>query len=454
MPDGVAGPTKILPQIPYAGPVAAPDVNPYKDRMGAQTDLVILGGGLAGGLAALAVSALRPDWRVTLVEAGPRCGGNHVWSFFDSDVAAGDRWLVDPLVVQRWDGHATRFPGAERQLPMGYNSLTGERLDAVLEERLPQGAILRGCAAVEVGATHVTLADRRRLEAQAVLDARGAMGFPGLQGGWQKFVGQMWHAPAHGVEKPVIMDATVEQRDGYRFIYLLPFAPDRLFVEDTYYSAHPGLDRDGLAGRIADYVAGLGLSGAEVIHEEQGVLPVVAGGEIESYLAASRIPGVGRIGVRAGLFHPLTSYSLPTAVETALAIARAPALSALDGSCESRARSHWRKGAFFRLLARMMFGAGEPARWHRVFERFYRLDEGLIARFYAGRLTPLDKARLVMGRPPVPLLPALATLMGGGKVLAGLDHPGNVGHDSLQPSIGSITMSPSAGPRASGVLPS
>ncbi|WP_084456032.1 lycopene beta-cyclase CrtY [Novosphingobium rosa] len=422
--------------------------------MGAQRDLVILGGGLAGGLAALAVTALRPEWRVTLVEAGERCGGNHVWSFFDSDVAAADRWLVDPLVVKHWGGHATRFPGAARHLPMGYNSLTGERLDAVLEERLPEGAILRGCAAVEVSATHVTLADGRRLEAGAVLDARGAAGFPGLKGGWQKFVGQMWRTGPHGFEKPVIMDATVEQRDGYRFIYVLPFAPDKLFVEDTYYSAHSGLDRDLLAERIKDYVAGLGLSGAELVHEEQGVLPVVAGGKIETYLAATRIPGVGRIGVRAALFHPLTSYSLPTAVETALAIARAPTLSALDALCESRARSHWRESAFFRLLAKMMFGAGQPERWHRVFERFYRLNEGLIARFYAGRLTAWDKLWLVTGRPPVPLGAAIATLMGGGNPPAGLDHPGNVGHDSPQPSIGSTTMSPSAGPRASGVLPS
>jgi len=417
-------------------------------------DLVILGGGLAGGLAALAVAAQRPEWRVCVVEAGARCGGNHVWSWFDSDIAEDARWLVDPLVVKHWGGHGVRFAGHERQLPMGYNSTNGERLDAVLEERLPKGAVLRGKAAVEVSATHVTLADGRRLEAGAVLDARGVPGFAGLTGGWQKFVGQLWHTGPHGLEKPIIMDATVEQRDGYRFIYVLPFSAETLFVEDTYYSAHAGLDRDVLAGRIAEYVAGLGFERARIIHEEWGVLPVVAGGEIETFLAATRIPGVGRIGTRAGLFHPLTSYSLPCAVRMALAVAGAPGLSALDGLCESRARAHWREGAFLRLLARMMFGAGEPARWHRVFDRFYRLGEGLIARFYAGRLTMPDKLRLVSGRPPVPLGRALATLMGGGNSLAGLDHPGNVGHDSLQPSIGSITMSPSAGPGASGVLPS
>jgi lycopene beta-cyclase len=133
--------------------------------------------------------------------------------------------------------------------------------------------VLRGSPAVAVSATHVTLADGRRLEAGAVLDARGAPGFAGLTGGWQKFVGQVWHTGPHGFEKPIIMDATVEQRDGYRFIYVLPFSAETLFVEDTYYSAHAGLDRDGLAGRIADYVAGLGLKQARIIHEEQGCCP-------------------------------------------------------------------------------------------------------------------------------------------------------------------------------------
>jgi len=100
---------------------------------GRDADIAILGGGLAGGLTALALAALRPDLRVTVVEAGPVCGGNHVWSFFDSDVAESAAWLVEPLVVARWDSHRVRFARGERVLPVGYNSITGTRLDAVLE---------------------------------------------------------------------------------------------------------------------------------------------------------------------------------------------------------------------------------------------------------------------------------------------------------------------------------
>ena len=38
------------------------------------------------------------------------------------------------------------------------------------------------------------------------------------------------------------MDATVPQVDGYRFFYVLPLAPDRLLVEDTYFSDSTHLD--------------------------------------------------------------------------------------------------------------------------------------------------------------------------------------------------------------------
>ena len=41
-------------------------------------------------------------------------------------------------------------------------------------------------------------------------------------------------------------------------------------------------------------------------------------------------------------------------------------------------------------------------------EQFYRRPEPLIARFYAGRLTWADRARILVGRPPVPVARALA----------------------------------------------
>ena len=64
----------------------------------ASFDLVIVGGGLAGGLCALALRHRRPDIRLLLIEPGATIGGNHLWSFFESDVAPAHRWLTDSLL--------------------------------------------------------------------------------------------------------------------------------------------------------------------------------------------------------------------------------------------------------------------------------------------------------------------------------------------------------------------
>jgi lycopene beta-cyclase len=58
----------------------------------------------------------------------------------------------------------------------------------------------------------------------------------------------------------------------------------------------------------------------------------------------------------------------------------------------------------------MLFEAAPPERRVVVLGRFYRLPEGLIERFYAGRTTLADRLRLLAGRPPVPLGRALRCL--------------------------------------------
>ena len=45
-----------------------------------------------------------------------------------------------------------------------------------------------------------------------------------------------------------------------------------------------------------------------------------------------------------------------------------------------------------------------------MLEHFYRLPEPVIARFYAAKLTRLDKVRILTGKPPVPVLKALKAM--------------------------------------------
>lgn len=362
---------------------------------------------MAGSLTALALARLRPDVDLLLVEQGPGFGGNHVWSFFDADVAAADRWLVEPIIARRWQGYEVAFPARRRTLPSGYNATRSELLDRLVRERLrpDRFRLSTPIVAVEPGAVH--LGNGERIEADAVVDARGPAGFDALDLGWQKFVGREYRlARPHGLADPIVMDATVDQADGYRFLYCLPFAEDRLLIEDTYYAQGSALDRPAIGARIEAYAAEQGWQLAALEKEETGVLPVAMGGDFDAFWPSGA--QVARIGLRGGFFHPTTGYSLADAVRTALLIARHGDLASLHDAVRAEAARLWRARGFYRLLNRMLFRAAEPRQRYRVLEHFYRLDPDLIARFYAGRSTASDKLRILSGRPPVPVGKALA----------------------------------------------
>lgn len=372
--------------------------------------LVIVGGGLAGSLTALALARHRPDVDFLLLEAGETLGGNHVWSFFDTDLDAAGRALVAPLITRRWPAHEVKFPKRQRTLAFGYNSIRSSQLDAVVRAALPPERIRRANVAA-LGPGAVQFDGGESIPAHGVIDARGPGDFSGLDLGWQKFVGRTFRTQTpHGCDTPVIMDATVHQHDGYRFVYTLPFGDTELMVEDTYYSDTPALDVALLRERIGDYAASLLGGSAELVDEETGVLPVVLGGKVDALWPDE--PPVARLGLRGGFFHPTTGYSLPDAVASALLIAGQSDLSsaALHGLFRRRAEMLWRERGIFRMLNRLLFRAGEQDQRYRVLEHFYRLPEPTVGRFYAAKLSRLDKIRVLTGRPPVPFAAALAVL--------------------------------------------
>lgn len=370
-----------------------------------QCDVAIAGGGLSGALIALALAEKRPDLDIRLVEGDAHFGGNHIWSFFGSDVADPHRWLVAPLIAHGWKGYDVAFPGHARTLPQSYYSVTSERLDQIVRARIPADRLMTEARILATSPTKVVLGNGDRIDARGVIDARGAGDLSLLQCGWQKFVGRGFELrEPHGLVRPIVMDATVAQIDGYRFVYVLPFSDTEVFVEDTYYSDGPELDVGTITGRVLDYVGAKGWTVASETRSEAGVLPVTIAGDFHAYWQSGG-NRVAKAGVRAGLFHPTTGYSFPDAVRLACKLADATDYSAdaLHKLAYAHARSAWRSRGFYRTLDAMLFRAATPDERYKVLERFYRLPPPLIARFYAGKSSAGDMARVLSGRPPVPV---------------------------------------------------
>ncbi|WFL76218.1 lycopene beta-cyclase CrtY [Altererythrobacter arenosus] len=395
---------------------------------GRMIDVAIVGGGLAGGLIALALYRQRPELRLALIESGDVLGGNHRWSWFANDLSDDGQALLETFRQAEWDkGYKVAFPSYHRSLSTPYRSLASSEFHKGLMRLLPPESVRLKTEATALDAEGVTLASGERIPARAVIDCRLFVPSPHLNGGWQVFMGRHIRlAEPHGIDRPVIMDAALDQLapagngGAYRFVYVLPLAAHDLFIEDTYYADDPALDRSALSSRIDAYCRRGGWQDAEIVGGETGVLPVMSGGDFRAYQRSIAIPGVAVAGARGGFSHPLTSYTVPIAVENALAIAREVDLTGaqLAAFCEARARRHWGRTGFYRRLARMLFQAAEPHRRRDIFERFYKLPESLIERFYAARSTRTDKLRILCGKPPVAVGPALAALSSRGQPLS------------------------------------
>jgi len=201
----------------------------------------------------------------------------------------------------------------------------------------------------------------------------------------------------------------VAQIDGYRFVYVLPLAPDRLLVEDTYFSDGAALDRAALRQRALAYARSRGFAGAEVVREEEGVLPMPWRGDGLPRPSGSPVAA----GYQGGWFHPATGYSFPVAARLAALVGALDRDRLLGGALDRMAASVRRQAAFARQLNRLLFRWCAPGERWQVLERFYRLPEELIRRFYALEMAPRDMARILIGRPPRGLS-LRARLRGGG----------------------------------------
>lgn len=378
-------------------------------------DYVLVGGGLQNGLVALAVAAHQPAAKIVMIERGPAPGGNHTWCFHAGDLQPAMQAWIDPAVVARWEGYDVAFPHHVRTLTSPYACVSSDQLAAEVTRTLarPGSQLLTRTSAIAVHADRVVVKREdgavETIKGVAVIDARGPDTDAAPAGcGWQKFVGQELRLAApHGLARPILMDARLPQTDGFRFMYVLPLAPDRVLVEDTYFSDGTRIDAAHVRAEIAHYCAERGWQIAQVVREETGVLPLPWKWPPPQATA----PLVG--GYAGGWFHPVTGYSFPIAARLAELVATRPAAELFGSALQALAGAQAKQMKFALRLNTMLFKWFPPDQRFQVLSRFYRLPEPVIRRFYALAMTAMDRARIVVGRPPKGL--SIASALGFGR---------------------------------------
>ena len=379
--------------------------------------MVILGAGLSGLLTAWRCLELNPKLKITLIDANSEIAGDHTWSFNLNDIDTELQKWVRPFIAHQWEAYDVKFPTRQRTLNITYCTGNSETLKSCVRPLIDSGrlSLKLNSRVQDIGEDIVFLEGGEEIHSALILDARGFEPNPERYLGYQKFVGHVIRTEQpHGVERPIIMDATVPQLGGYRFVYCLPYSDTELLVEDTYYTDGADMKSQEVDARIRDYIESqLNITSYEVARRETGILPITIAIKPDVYAPMS-------IGIRGGYYHAVTGYSFPDAAKVADRLAH-QILSLVNGgqkitnrnlqlAMHNMQREHYSSERFFRLLNRMLFRAAKPQERYMVLQRFYGLGEGLIERFYAGDLTWRDKVRILIGKPPVPVFKALQNL--------------------------------------------
>jgi lycopene beta-cyclase len=362
----------------------------------AKVDLAIIGGGLAGGLTAYFMVQAHPGRSIIVAEATETLGGNHAWSFHESDVSPAALELLKPLISRSWGSTNVEFPRLKKSIDGAYHSIRSEDFNRVLTEKLGDRVWFQN-RATKLTDTTVIFENGNSIDATCVFDARGLAALPpnGLNG-FHKFIGyDMTLDEPHGLTAPIIMDATCPQLDGFRFFCLIPWDQTRVLVEERFFSDTSDLNEERISRSIKSYIERKGWKLKAIEREERGVLPIP--------LTADSI--VTSIGFRAGFFHATTGLSVADTVRFAEFLTK-PAVITTQTARESlgKFRRPWlSRQRFYRLINRLLFVVSEPALRYTVFQKIFEHTEDVIQRFYAGRTTWTDRVRILSGKSPVPV---------------------------------------------------
>lgn len=371
-------------------------------------DVIILGGGLSGGLLSYRLKQLQPNLDFLLIEKGDTLGGDHTWCFHKNDVAEDDFNWLSPLIVKSWDQHEVKFPNYSRMINSSYHAMKSARFHEVLFQAL-KNHLLLGTSVKKASENEVILHDETVLQAKLVIDARGLRSIQDIHTAYQKFIGlELELETPHGKNFVTLMDTLCDQTNGYRFFYVLPWDDTKLLIEDTYYHESGKLDDKQIEKDILDYANRQGWKVKNILHKEKGVLPIPLTMNFDQS-SQSTLP---TIGLRGKIFNPTTGYSVPYAVRTANLLAKNTNWNKkrVKQIIQSVEKDVSKQSKFFLLLNRMLFLACKAPERYKVLQRFYTLSESLIHRFYSGTLRKSDYLKVLVGKPPVPLMNAIKSM--------------------------------------------
>ena len=361
---------------------------------GRRDGILIAGGGLAGSLAALAMARHRPEVPLLIVEERETFGGEGHLIYSEAELGDEGAALVGPLAIDRWPGYYVSFPGFSRKLKAGMGGLGAEDIHRAMLQALKPKSYRLGTKVVAVREDALVLDGGETIKAEGAIDARGATAMATLELLHEARLERDYRfAAPHRVDRPVLVDATLDQSGGLRFFECVPLSEGRLLIADVSISERTQPD-EGAGARLAAYVKARGWSRPRSRGERSASRPLPMGGDFAAFwrLGGAR---AAKLGLRGGFVHPLTGRTVGDAAATALLLAaqRDYSGNALHNVFEDEAKELWKQREFQREVTAALAKA-PPGQRGAMMERLYRLDPGLIQRLQGNAPGLLDRMRV------------------------------------------------------------
>lgn len=241
---------------------------------------------------------------------------------------------------------------------------------------------------------------------RVVLDGRGlAAGTPAFEelrrrSCWvpQQFLGVRLRTsrPVFDPEVCTLMDFSVGQSRGLRFVYALPFGAREALVENVYL-ADVEVSAEQHRAEISDYLSdrfGLSTHEYRVDGEERGYIPMT------DYRFPRRTgERVYSIGMLGGETRPSTGYTFLRIQRYCRALAEALAADEEPPLRAGPRRFETLDAIFLRFMRR------HPERCPEIYARMFgRVPPGALVRFLTERSAPMEDLRLILALPKAPFL--------------------------------------------------
>jgi lycopene beta-cyclase len=342
--------------------------------------VIIIGGGLWGTLLALRIRECLPHLAFRLYEPGPQLGEKLAVSFHASDVSPESMNWLSPLISRSWDHYEVSFPKYTKKNEHKLCTMGPAHFHSVAREKLGSNTVFLNCSITPEEAIK---------EGSFVIDTMARGYYKGL--GYQKTHGlvvKLIHP--HRLNSPVTMDAAVEQKNGFRYLQMLPLDEERLLLKDVRFSSDPLLYHVNMEPDLL-----------REAHQRRWIV----GDILERETEFRKIPreychqfNEGRVIHLDGFVHDITGDALPDAVRL---IDRMVQTSFRLGELKLVMRTYLNerrsRRRILRIMNRMLYQVKTPCRErYQFFQSLHSMPPAIREKFYKGDLELKDILRSIL----------------------------------------------------------